>query len=160
MSAHTHHDKQGHDHDYSNPEPHGHSHSGDACCSSSAAPVDQTGAPIGKPVVGTDGIQTPIRILQSGLPYRRRPAAQKTGRDGGRNSAGIQPDAARADRDPHTAGHGADSGRRAFAGLHAPDCGWRIGPRRPCTRTGQTLVAPSAGDPTRCATPVPSTSTT
>ncbi len=67
MSAHTHHDK------------HDHSHAGEACCGSIAAPADQTVVPIGKPVVGTHGIQTPIRILQMDCPTEEGLLRKKLG---------------------------------------------------------------------------------
>ena len=54
MSAHTPHDEHG--------------HAGDSCCSSSTAPAAPPIAPIGRPVVGTDSVQTPIRILQMDCP--------------------------------------------------------------------------------------------
>lgn len=77
MSAHTHHDK--HDHAHSQPEPHGHNHAADACCSSSAAPGAQPIAPIGKPILGTDGVQTPIRILQMDCPTEEGLLRKKLG---------------------------------------------------------------------------------
>ena len=81
MSAHTHHDEHGHDHghDHSKPEPHGHSHAGDACCGSSAASAALPVAPIGKPVVSTDGVQTPIRILQMDCPTEEGLLRKKLG---------------------------------------------------------------------------------
>ena len=79
MSAHTPHDGHGHDHDHSKSEPHGHSHAADACCGASAAPATQTVAPIGKPVIGTDGVQTPIRILQMDCPTEEGLLRKKLG---------------------------------------------------------------------------------
>ena len=65
MSAQTHHDEHG--------------HAGKACCGSSAAPAAQTGAPIGKPVVSTEGVQTPIRILQMDCPTEEGLLRKKLG---------------------------------------------------------------------------------
>ena len=79
MSTHTPHDGHDHDQDHSKSEPHGHSHTADACCGSSAAPATQTVAPIAKPVIGTDGVQTPIRILQMDCPTEEGLLRKKLG---------------------------------------------------------------------------------
>ncbi|MEN9435425.1 MAG: hypothetical protein RIR09_80, partial [Pseudomonadota bacterium] len=102
MSDHTHHDELGHDHDHghSQPEAKAPTHAdaaccapvapkksvvpeplpaATACCGSSAAPAAQTVAPIGKPVVGTDGVQTPIRILQMDCPTEEGLLRKKLG---------------------------------------------------------------------------------
>ena len=79
MSAHTPHDGHDHDHDHSKSEPHGHSHTADACCGSSAAPATQTVATIAKPVIGTDVVQTPIRILQMDCPTEEGLLRKKLG---------------------------------------------------------------------------------
>ena len=88
MTDPTSHDAHDHDHDYDHPhsqpqpqpQPHAHSHAGDACCGgASAKPAARTVAPIGKPVVGTDGVQTPIRILQMDCPTEEGLLRKKLG---------------------------------------------------------------------------------
>ncbi len=76
-----HDDKHDHDHahDPSHPTPHAHQHGGDACCGSSAPPVAQTIAPVSKPVLGADGVQTPIRILQMDCPTEEGLLRKKLG---------------------------------------------------------------------------------
>ena len=89
MSVHIQHDKHddihGHDHDHghghghSQPEPHAPGHAGDVCCGSHAPPTSQTIAPVSKPEVGADGVQTPIRILQMDCPTEEGLLRKKLG---------------------------------------------------------------------------------
>ena len=160
MSAHTHHDKQGHDHDYSNPEPHGHSQAGDACCSSSAAPADQTVAPIGKPVVGTDGIQTPIRILQMDYPTEEGLLRKKLG-----GMAGVTALEFNLMQRVLTVTHTPQAMGPILAAVRSlgftPEIADGASAHAdPATEPAKPWWPLRAGDPTRCASPVPSTSTT